>query len=145
MRKFKLLTVVSALVLSLGLMITPVKAAEYVEIADYKEVFKPAADNAADLTVTIKGTADQGGYIYLIKTLEDTTPVSVEGDAVVGELEEVTTGKVSFYRVKVNTAEETELKAKFTVAGFYPTATTNEDNGGSNYAVAYTFTNHLQS
>lgn len=145
MRKFKLLTVVSALVLCLGLMITPVKAAAYVEIAEYKEVFKPAADNAANLTVTVKGTADEGGYIYLIKTLADTTPVSVEGDAVVGELEEVTTGKVTFYRVKVNTAEETELKAKFTVAGFYPAATTNEDNGGSNYAVSYTFTNHLQS
>ena len=145
MRKFKLLTVVSALVLCLGLMITPVKAAEYVEIAEYKEVFKPAADNAADLTVTVKGTADQGGYIYLIKTLADTTPVSVEGDAVEGELEEVKTGKVSFYRVKVNTTEETEVKAKFTVAGFYPTEATAEDNGGSNYAVSYKFTNQLQS
>ena len=145
MRKFKLLTVVSALVLCLGLMITPVKAAEYVEIAEYKEVFKPAADNAAELTVTVKGTADEGGYIYLMKTLEDTTAVSVEGDAVVGELEEVTTSKVTFFRVKVNTAEETEVKAKFTVAGFYPTAATAEDNGGSNYAVSYTFTNHLQS
>lgn len=145
MRKFKLLTVVSALVLCLGLMMTPVKAAEYVEIAEYKEVFKPAADGAADLTVTVKGTADNGGYLYLIKTLADTTPVSVEGDAVVGELEEVKTGSVTFYRVKVNTTEETELKAKFTVAGFYPTTATAEDNGGSNYAVAYTFTNHLQS
>ena len=145
MRKFKLLTVVSALVLCLGLMITPVKAAEYVEIAEYKEVFKPAADNAAELTVTVKGTADEGGYIYLMKTLEDTTAVSVEGDAVVGELEEVTTSKVTFFRVKVNTTEETELKAKFTVAGFYPAEATAEDNGGSNYAVSYTFTNHLQS
>ena len=105
MRKFKLLTVVSALVLCLGLMITPVKAAAYVEIAEYKEVFKPAADNAASLTVTVKGTADEGGYLYLMKTLEDTTPVSVEGDAVVGELEEVKTGKVAFYSVKVNTVE----------------------------------------
>ena len=146
MRKFKLLTVVSALVLCLGLMIAPVKAAAYVEIAEYKEVFKPAADGAANLTVTVKGTADEGGYLYLIKTLKDTTtPVSVEGDAVVGELEEVKTGKVSFYRVKVNTAEETEVKAKFTVAEFYPLETTNEDNGGSNYAVSYKFTNQLQS
>ena len=63
----------------------------------------------------------------------------------IGELEEVKTGKVAFYRVKVNTVEETEVKAKFTVAGFYPAETTNEDNGGSNYAVSYTFTNHLQS
>ena len=145
MRKFKLLTVVSALVLCLGLMITPVKAAEYVEIAEYKEVFKPAADGAANLTATVKGTADNGGYLYLIKTLKDTTVVSVEGDAVVGELEEVKTGSVSFYRVKVNTTEETTVTAKFTVAGFYPTAKTDEDNGGSNYALAYTFTNHLQS
>ena len=126
-------------------MITPVKAAKYVEIADYKEVFKPAADNAASLTVTVKGTADEGGYIYLIKTLKDTKPVSVEGAAVVGELEEVKTGKVTFYRVKVNTTEATEVKAKFTVAGFYPAETKNEDNGGSNYSLSYTFTNHFQS
>ena len=32
MRKFKLLTVVSALVLCLGLMMTPVKAAEYLDL-----------------------------------------------------------------------------------------------------------------
>lgn len=145
MKKFKLLTIISTFVLCLGMMLTPAKAAGYITIADYKETFKPAADNAAELTVKVKATADEGGYVYLIKTLADTTPVSVAGDAVVGELEEVKTGKVTFYRVKVNTAEETELTAKFTVPGFYPTEGTAEDNGGSNYALDYKFTNHLQS
>lgn len=145
MRKFKLLTIISALVLSLGLMVAPVKAAEYPEIAEYSEIFKPTGETDAELTVTVKGTADAGGYIYLIKTLTDTTPVSVTGDNVAGELEEVANGEVTFYRVLVNTKEETEIVATFTVAGFYPTEKTDEDNGSPNYAISYTFTNQFQA
>lgn len=145
MKKFKLLTIISTLVLCLGMMLTPAYGAEYINIAEYKETFAPAADLAADLTVNVKATAGEDGYIYLIKTLENTTAVSVTGDNVAGKLEEYTQGGINYYRVKVNTAEETEITAKFAVAGFYPEASTAEDNGGANYAVDYTFTNHFDS
>lgn len=145
MKKFKLLTIISTFVLCLGMMLTPAHAAEYINIAEYSETFAPAADLAAELTVKVKATAGEDGYIYLIKTLADTTPVSVSGDNVAGELEEYTQGGINYYRVKVNTAEETEITAKLTVAGFYPADSTAGDNGGANYSVAYTFTNHFDS
>lgn len=146
MKKYKILTIISTFVLCLGMMLTPAYAEEYINITEYTETFKPAGDGAATLTVDVTATAGEDGYIYLTKTLADTTAVSVTGDNVAGELEEVTDGAVNYYRVKVTDATaETTLTATFTVAGFYSDDKAAEDNGGSNYALSYTFTNYLDS
>ena len=148
MKKFKLLTIVSSLVLCLGLMITPAHAEEtdYLAISAYTETFKPAEGTDATLTVDVTGTAGEDGYIYLIKTLADTTAVDVTGENITGKLEEITDGAISYYRVKVaDKTAETTLTATFTVAAFYDEATEADDNGGANYALSYTFTNHFDS
>lgn len=145
MKKTKLLTILSTFVLCLGMMLTPTNASEYVEISEYKETFKPTDNQNAELTIKVKGTADEDGYLYLIKTLDNMSVISVDGDCVVGEIEEVTSSKITFYRIKVNTKEETEVSVKCNVEEFYPAEATAEDNGGSNYVIDYTFTNHFQS
>lgn len=144
MKKFKLLTIVSSLVLCLGLMMTPVHAEE--TISAYTETFKPAGEGNADLTVDVTATADKDGYVYLIKTLADTIAKEVTGENITGQLEEITDGAVSYYRVKVvDPSLEATLKATFTVAGFYSDETVVEDNGSPNLSISYTFTNYLDS
>lgn len=146
MRKIKLLTIISTFVLCLGMMLVPAHAEEYIAISAYNETFKPAGEGAATLTVDVTATAGEDGYIYLIKTLEDLTFVDVKGENLAGELEEYTDGGVNYYRVRVaDTAVETALTATFTAPGFYSDEMAAEDNGGSNYALEYTFTNYLDS
>jgi len=148
MRKNKIIAFLSALVLTLALVVIPVHAEEqtYVTLDTYTETFKPAADGAAELTVEVSGTVGEDGYVYIIKSLADMTlEGSATGENVETTVEEYTEGAIGYYRVKaIDPTQPASVKVIFTVPGVYGKSKA-DTNGGSNFEFTYKFTNYLQS
>ena len=96
----KLIKIAFAFVLAFGLCTTAVKAEEtYMTVTSYTETFKPVGEDA-ELTASVVATAGSDGYVYLIKTFEDTTVNTVKGENIVEEVEEYTLGSVTYFRAK---------------------------------------------
>ena len=132
-------------VMMISLMATAAMAAEVINVASYTEVFTPANEADAQLTVTVKGTAGEDGYLYIIAAAKGMEPAAVTGENLAGtELEAYKNGSESYFRVAVAdpTAEATAI-ATFNVPGFYAVSRAAETNGAEDYKMSYKFTNYF--
>ena len=132
-------------VMMISLLATAAMAAEVINVASYTEVFTPANEADAQLTVTVKGTAGEDGYLYIVAAAKGMEPVAVTGENLAGtELEAYKNGSESYFRVAVaDPAAEATAIATFNVPGFYAVARAAETNGAEDYKMSYKFTNYF--
>ena len=84
----KIIVAIIAAAMMLSLLAVPVMAAEVINVASYTEVFTPVNETDAQLTVTVKGTAGEDGYLYLIAAAKGMETAGVAGENLSGtELE----------------------------------------------------------
>ena len=143
----KIIIAIIAAAMMLSLLAVPVMAAEVVNVASYTEVFTPVNEADAQLTVTVKGTAGEDGYMYIIAAAKGMEPVSVAGENLSGtELEAYKNGSESYFRIAVaDPAAEATVEATFNVPGFYAVSRKADTNGAEDYSLSYKFTNYLSS
>jgi len=143
----KIIVAIIAAAMMLSLLAVPVMAAEVVNVASYTEVFTPVNEADAQLTVTVKGTAGEDGYMYIIAAAKGMEPVSVAGENLSGtELEAYKNGSESYFRIAVaDPAAEATVEATFNVPGFYAVSRKADTNGAEDYSLSYKFTNYLSS
>lgn len=141
----KIIVAIIAAAMMISLMVTAAMAAETINVASYAEVFTPVNEADAQLAVTVKGTAGEDGYLYLIAAAKGMEPVSVAGENLSGtELEAYKNGSESYYRIAVaDPAAEATVEATFNVPGFYAVSRAAETNGAEDYKLSYKFTNYL--
>lgn len=132
-------------VMMISLLATAAMAAEAINVASYTEVFTPVNEADAQLTVTVKGTAGEDGYLYIIAAAKGMEPAAVTGENLAGtELEAYKNGSESYFRVAVaDPAAEATAVATFNVPGFYAVARAAETNGAEDYKMSYKFTNYF--
>ena len=132
-------------VMMISLLATAAMAAEVINVASYTEVFTPANEADAQLTVTVKGTAGEDGYLYIIAAAKGMEPAAVTGENLAGtELEAYKNGSESYFRVAVaDPAAEATAIATFNVPGFYAVSRAAETNGAEDYKMSYKFTNYF--
>lgn len=139
---------VLAVGLLLGTFVTPVQAAEYINITEYTEIMTPVNGLDGQLEVSVKGEVGEDGYLYFISSVEDMTPVGeVTGENLEGtELEAYSEGSVDYFRIKAeDPTVEASATVQFSCPGFYDVKAKADTNGSSNYPIAYKFTNYLAS
>jgi len=132
-------------VMMISLMATAAMAAEAINVASYTEVFTPVNEADAQLTVTVKGTAGEDGYLYIIAAAKGMEPTAVAGENLAGaELEAYKNGSESYFRIAVaDPAAEATAIATFNVPGFYAVSRSAETNGAEDYKLSYKFTNYF--
>ena len=143
----KIIVAIIAAAMMLSLLAVPVMADEVINVASYTEVFTPVNETDAQLTVTVKGTAGEDGYLYLIAAAKGMEPAGVAGENLSGtELEAFKNGSESYFRVAVaDPAAEATVEATFNVPGFYAVSRAADTNGAEDYSLSYKFTNYLPS
>ena len=143
----KIIFAIIAAAMMLSLLVVPAMAAEAINVANYTEVFVPVNEADAQLTVTVKGTAGEDGYLYVIAAAKGMEPTGVTGENLSGtELEAYKNGSESYFRVAVaDPAAEATAVATFNVPGFYAVSRAAETNGAEDYKLSYKFTNYLPS
>ena len=143
----KIIVAIIAAAMMLSLLAIPAMAAEVINVASYTEVFTPVNDSDAQLAVTVKGTAGEDGYLYLIAAAKGMEPASVAGENLAGtELEAYKNGSETYFRIAVaDPAAEATVEAIFNVPGFYAVSRAAADNGAEDYSLTYKFTNYLPS
>jgi len=141
----KIIVAIIAAAMMLSLLAVPVMAAEVVNVASYTEVFTPVNEADGQLAVTVKGTAGEDGYMYIIAAAKGMEPVSVAGENLSGtELEAYKNGSESYFRIAVaDPAAEATVEATFNVPGFYAVSRAAETNGAEDYKMSYKFTNYF--
>lgn len=141
----KIIVAIIAAAMMLSLLAVPVMADEVINVASYTEVFTPVNETDAQLTVTVKGTAGEDGYLYLIAAAKGMEPAGVAGENLSGtELEAFKNGSESYFRVAVaDPAAEATVEATFNVPGFYAVSRAAETNGAEDYKLSYKFTNYF--
>ena len=141
----KIIIAIIAAAMMLSLLAVPVMAAEVINVASYTEVFTPVNEADGQLAVTVKGTAGEDGYLYLIASVKGMEPVSVAGENLSGtELEAYANGSESYFRIAVaDPAAEATVEATFNVPGFYAVSRAAETNGAEDYKMNYKFTNYF--
>ena len=132
-------------VMMISLLATAAMAAEVINVASYTEVFAPVNEADAQLTVTVKGTAGEDGYLYIIAAAKGMEPAAVSGENLSGtELEAYKNGSESYFRIAVaDPAAEATAIATFNVPGFYAVSRAAETNGAEDYKLSYKFTNYF--
>ena len=132
-------------VMMISLMATAAMAAEAINVASYTEVFVPVNEADAQLTVTVKGTAGEDGYLYIVAAAKGMEPAAVTGENLSGtELEAYKNGSESYFRVAVaDPAAEATATATFNVPGFYAVSRAADTNGAEDYKMSYKFTNYF--
>lgn len=148
MKKIK--HVVLAIGVFLGISVAPVQAqaAEYITITEYTETMTPVNGLDGQLNVSVKGEVGEDGYLYLMSSVKDMTPVGeVTGENLEGkELEAYSEGSVNYFRIKVkDPAAEALVQAQFSCPGFYDVTEEADTNGNANSPITYKFTNYLAS
>ena len=143
----KIIVAIIAAAMMLSLLAVPVMAAEVVNVASYTEVFTPVNEADAQLTVTVKGTAGEDGYMYIVAAAKGMEPAGVAGENLSGtELEAYKNGSESYFRIAVaDPAAEATVEATFNVPGFYAVSRKADTNGAEDYSLSYKFTNYLPS
>ena len=141
----KIIVAIIAAAMMLSLLAVPVMADEVINVASYTEVFTPVNETDAQLTVTVKGTAGEDGYLYLIAAAKGMEPAGVAGENLSGtELEAYKNGSESYFRIAVaDPAAEATVEATFNVPGFYAVSRAAETNGAEDYKLSYKFTNYF--
>ena len=141
----KIIVAIIAAAMMLSLLATAAMAAEVINVASYTEVFTPVNEADGQLAVTVKGTAGEDGYMYIIAAAKGMEPVSVAGENLSGtELEAYKSGSESYFRIAVaDPAAEATVEATFNVPGFYAVARAAETNGAEDYKMSYKFTNYF--
>ena len=141
----KIIVAIIAAAMMLSLLAVPVMADEVINVASYTEVFTPVNEADGQLAVTVKGTAGEDGYLYLIAAVKGMEPVSVNGENLSGtELEAYAEGSESYFRIAVaDPAAEATVEATFNVPGFYAVSRAAETNGAEDYKMNYKFTNYF--
>ena len=141
----KIIVAIIAAAMMLSLLAVPVMAAEVVNVASYTEVFTPVNEADAQLAVTVKGTAGEDGYMYIVAAAKGMEPAGVAGENLSGtELEAYKNGSESYFRIAVaDPAAEATVEATFNVPGFYAVARAAETNGAEDYKMYYKFTNYF--
>ena len=143
----KIIVAIIAAAMMLSLLVVPAMAAEVINVASYTEVFTPVNETDAQLTVTVKGTAGEDGYLYLIAAAKGMETAGVAGENLSGtELEAFKNGSESYFRVAVaDPAAEATVEATFNVPGFYAVSRAADTNGAEDFSLSYKFTNYLPS
>ena len=141
----KIIVAIIAAAMMLSLLAIPAMAAEVINVASYTEVFTPVNDSDAQLTVTVKGTAGEDGYLYVIAAAKGMEPAGVAGENLSGtELEAYKNGSESYFRIAVaDPAAEATVEATFNVPGFYAVSRAADTNGAEDYKLSYKFTNYF--
>lgn len=141
----KIIVAIIAAAMMLSLLAIPAIAAEVINVASYTEVFTPVNEADGQLAVTVKGTAGEDGYMYIVAAAKGMEPVSVTGENLSGtELEAYKNGSESYFRIAVaDPAAEATVEATFNVPGFYAVSRAAETNGAEDYKLSYKFTNYL--
>ena len=141
----KIIVAIIAAAMMLSLLATAAMAAEVINVASYTEVFTPVNNTDAQLTVTVKGTAGEDGYLYIIAAAKGMEPAEVTGENLSGtELEAYKNGSESYFRIAAaDPAAEATVVATFNVPGFYAVARAAETNGAEDYKMSYKFTNYF--
>ena len=141
----KIIVAIIAAAMMLSLLAVPVMAAEVVNVASYTEVFTPVNEADAQLAVTVKGTAGEDGYMYIVAAAKGMEPAGVAGENLSGtELEAYKNGSESYFRIAVaDPAAEATVEATFNVPGFYAVSRAAETNGAEDYKLSYKFTNYF--
>lgn len=144
MKVKKITFAIIAAVVMLSLLVMPAMAEAVINIAEYTEVFTPVNEADAELAVTVKGTAGEDGYLYIIAAAKDMAPTAVTGENLAGaELEAYKEGSESYFRIAVaDPAAEATVNATFSVPGFYAVSRAAETNGAEDYKMNYKFTNY---
>lgn len=139
----KITFAIIAAVVMLSLLVMPAMA-EAINIAEYTEVFTPVNEADGELVVTLKGTAGEDGYMYIIAAAKGMEPTAVTGENLAGaELEAYKEGSESYFRIAVaDPAAEATVNATFSVPGFYAVSRAAETNGAEDYKLSYKFTNY---
>ena len=132
-------------VMMISLLATAAMAAEAINVASYTEVFVPVNEADAQLTVTVKGTAGEDGYLYIVAAAKGMEPSGVTGENLSGtELEAYKNGSENYFRIAVaDPAAEATVEATFNVPGFYAVARAADTNGAEDYKMSYKFTNYF--
>ena len=144
MKVKKITFAIIAAIVMLSLLVMPAMAGAVINIAEYTEVFTPVNETDGELAVTVKGTASEDGYIYLIAAAKDMEPTAVTGENLAGtELEAYNEGSESYFRIAAaDPAAEATVNATFFVPGFYAVSRAAETNGAEDYKLSYKFTNY---
>ena len=134
-------------VIMISLLATAAMAAEVINVASYTEVFTPVNEADAQMAVTVKGTAGEDGYMYIIAAAKGMEPAAVTGENLAGaELEAYKNGSENYFRIAVaDPAAEATVEATFNVPGFYAVSRAADTNGAEDYSLSYKFTNYLPS
>lgn len=134
-------------VMMISLLATAAMAAEVINVASYTEVFTPVNEADAQMAVTVKGTAGEDGYMYIIAAAKGMEPAAVTGENLAGtELEAYKNGSENYFRIAVaDPAAEATVEATFNVPGFYAVSRAADTNGAEDYSLSYKFTNYLPS
>ena len=142
----KIIVAIIAAAMMLSLLAIPAMA-EAINVASYTEVFTPVNEADAQLVVTVKGTAGDDGYLYIIAAAKGMEPAGVAGENLSGtELEAYKNGSESYFRIAVaDPAAEATVEATFNVPGFYAVSRKADTNGAEDYSLSYKFTNYLSS
>ena len=132
-------------VMMISLLATAAMAAEVINVASYTEVFTPVNEADGQLAVTVKGTAGEDGYMYIIAAAKGMEPAAVTGENLAGtELEAYKNGSESYFRIAVaDPAAEATVEATFNVPGFYKVSRAADTNGAEDYKMSYKFTNYF--
>jgi len=140
----KIIVAIIAAAMMLSLLAIPAMA-EAINVASYTEVFTPVNEADAQLVVTVKGTAGDDGYLYIIAAAKGMEPAGVAGENLSGtELEAYKDGSESYFRIAVaDPAAEATVEATFNVPGFYAVSRAAETNGAEDYKMSYKFTNYF--
>lgn len=143
----KIIVAIIAAAMMLSLLAIPAMAAEVINVANYTEVFTPVNEADGQLAVTVKGTAGEDGYMYIVAAAKGMEPVSVAGENLSGtELEAYKNGSESYFRIAVaDPAAEATVEATFNVPGFYAVSRAADTNGAEDFSMSYKFTNYLPS
>ncbi len=141
----KIIVAILSAVMMLSLVAVAAVADEVINVANYTEVFTPVSEADGQMNVTVKGTAGEDGYMYVIASVKGMEPVEVTGENLAGtELEAYAEGSESYFRVAVaDPAAEATVNATFSVPGFYNVSRAAETNGAEDYKMNYKFTNYF--